>query len=337
MRARDGRLLSRSSQLALLALREALAAAGTSAAAPERVGVILGTTVGCTFNDEPFYRSFKAGQAPGLEAVERYVANDLAEVLAEELGARGPRVTVTSACASGTDAIGLGARWIASGRCDRVIAGGADGLAAFPYLGFRAMNMAPARPRPFDQARQGLNLGEGAGIVVLETEAAARARGARCLGFVAGYGSGADAYHPTRPHPEGRGLRSALAAALADAGLGSEAIGFINAHGTGTAENDRVEGNVLAAVFPKATPIVATKGMTGHPLGAAGALEAIFTLRNLLDGKLPPSAGFATADPECGVVPTERLKPTEARAALSDSLAFGGANAALVLLKGDPS
>jgi 3-oxoacyl-[acyl-carrier-protein] synthase-1/3-oxoacyl-[acyl-carrier-protein] synthase II len=340
VRARDGRPLSRTSQLALLALREALATAGAGGArppSPERVGVIVGTTVGCTFNDEPFYRAFRAGQAPGLEAVERYVANDLAEVLAEELGARGPRATVTNACASGTDAIGLGARWIASGRCDRVIAGGADALALFPYLGFRAMNMAPVRPRPFDLSRQGLNLGEGAGVVVLESEAAARARGARCLGFVAGYGSGADAFHPTRPHPEGRGLRAALAAALADAALAPEAIGFVNAHGTGTLENDRVEGCALAALLPHRPPIVATKGMTGHTLGAAGALEAIFTLRNLLDGQLPASAGFQTPDPACAIIPTVRLTPTEARAALSDSLAFGGANAALVLLRGDPA
>jgi len=339
VRARDGRPLSRTSQLALLALREAWKAAspGGPGPEPERVGVVVGTTVGCTFNDEPFYRAFRSGEAPGLEPVERYLANDLAEVLAEEIGARGPRVTVTNACASGTDALGLGARWIASGRCDRVIAGGADALARFPYLGFRAMNMAPGRPRPFDLSREGLNLGEGAGIVVLESEAAARERGARCLGLVAGYGSAADAFHPTRPHPEGRGLRAALAAALADAGLAPEAVGFVNAHGTGTLENDRVEGAALAALLPRGTPVVSTKGMTGHTLGAAGALEAIFTVRNLLDGKVPPCAGFQTPDPDCALVPTTRLTPTEARAALSDSLAFGGANAALVLLAGDPS
>ncbi len=336
--ARDGRPLSRTAQLALVALREAIA--GLPSVPAERVGVVMGTTVGCTFNDEDYYRAFRTGALAGpppseREPFARYLGSELATVVSEELGALGPRLTVVNACASGTDAVGIGARWLASGRCDRVIAGGADALSRFPYLGFKAMNMSPVRCRPFDRERQGLNLGEGAAVLVLERLSDARRRGARCLGVVAGYGSAADAHHPTAPHPEGRGLKRAIGLALEEAGLTPRDIGLVNAHGTGTLENDKVEGQVLAALLPAGVPVMSTKGMTGHTLGAAGAIEAVFAARNLLDGRVPSSAGCETPDPACGLEPLRECRSIAANAALSDSLAFGGANAVLVLTKGD--
>jgi 3-oxoacyl-[acyl-carrier-protein] synthase-1/3-oxoacyl-[acyl-carrier-protein] synthase II len=243
---------------------------------------------------------------------------------------------MVTACASGADAIGTASRWIRAGRCDVVVAGGADALDRYPYLGFaRLGNSSPERCRPFDLCRRGLNLGEGAAALVLEPLAAVLERGGRPRAILAGYGAAADAHHPTAPHPEGRGLRRALAVALAQAGLRPEEIGFVNAHGTGTIDNDRVEGRVLAEVFAAGVPVLSTKGATGHTTGAAGALEAVFTIRSLEERLVPGSAGFEVPDPECRVVPPARSRRVEARAALSSSLAFGGANSVLVFRRWD--
>lgn len=326
---------TRTAWLAEQAAREALRRAWGECVpvAAARVGVCMGTTVGCTFNDEPFYRAWRGGAQPGSEAVERYLGGDLAAVVSGLVPAEGPRLTVANACASGTDALGIAAGWLASGACDLALAGGADALARFPYLGFAVLqNASRERCRPFDRQRRGLNLGEGAAVLVLEREADARRRGARILGLLEGWGSAADAHHPTSPHPEGRGLRRAIFRALEVAGLRADEVGFVNGHGTGTPDNDRVEGRVLADVF-RGAPVVATKGATGHTLGAAGALEALFTVRNLLDGRLPPSAGFRTPDPDCVTVPNATARPLSARAAVSTSLAFGGTNSVLVLAR----
>jgi 3-oxoacyl-[acyl-carrier-protein] synthase-1/3-oxoacyl-[acyl-carrier-protein] synthase II len=329
-----GEDLTRTSKLALRALDEALANADLDPASldPRRVGVCLGTTVGCSFNGEAFWRSYRRGDGPGLAAVDRYLANDLAPLVARRIGALGPAVTVVNACASGADAVGLGARWIASGRCDVVIAGGADELERFAFHGFLSLkNVSPTRCRPFDRRRDGLTLGEGAGILVLEAEDAAEARGAPRRGRILGYAAASDAHHPTAPHPQGRGLRQALDLALAGAGLDPRDVGFVCAHATATLENDRVEGGVLAEAFPAGTPVFSTKGCTGHTLGAAGAMEAILTLRGLADGRIPATAGLEDPDPECRVEPTRETTELDARSAVSTSLAFGGTNSALVM------
>jgi len=250
--------------------------------------------------------------------------------------ARGPTTTVVDACASATDAIGVGARWVAAGVADVVLAGGADALHRFPYLGFGVLrNTSTKDCRPFDRHRAGLNLGEGAGVLVLEREEHARGRGAHVLGYVAGYATSADAHHPTAPHPEGLGLRRAFTLALRHAGLDAEKLGFVHAHGTGTIHNDRVEGRVLADLCGPSITVLSTKGYTGHTMGAAGALGAIFALGHLRDGLVPRSAGFEVPDPECVVVPTTEPKPLSAEAAASSSLAFGGTNSVLVLRRGD--
>ncbi len=183
---------------------------------------------------------------------------------------------------------------------------------------------------PFDQERSGLNLGEGAGILILETEAAARDRGLSPDLFLSGYGSAADAYHLTAPRPDGTGLSTAITKAMQEAGITASDISFINAHGTGTKENDRVEGQVFANMFRPNLPFLSTKGFTGHTLGAAGAIEAVFTAAALREGWIPASPGFRNPDPEIGATPVTTRTTVTGVYALSTSLAFGGSNSALV-------
>jgi 3-oxoacyl-[acyl-carrier-protein] synthase-1/3-oxoacyl-[acyl-carrier-protein] synthase II len=188
--------------------------------------------------------------------------------------------------------------------------------------------------RPFDQMRKGLNLGEGAAALVLEHVEHARRRNAAILGYVFGYGSAADAYHFTAPHPEGRGLAASIRTALEHAGLKASDMAFVNAHGTATPENDKVEGKLLAKLLPT-TPVWASKGGTGHTLGAAGALEAVLALQALNRGRVPASLGFQMPDPDIGCIPTQELLVPDSPYALSTSLGFGGGNAALVLGRGE--
>ncbi len=297
-----------------------------------RVGVCMGTTVACQLNDFDFYSSYRSQHAAPMAPVDRYLKGALADAVARRLGARGPRITIANACSSSADAIGVARSWLLTGRCDVVIAGGADELNRVPCCGFHAMGLASTEPVvPFDRRRSGLNLGEGGGALVIETPEHARRRGARWHVSLLGYGAACDAHHMTAPHPEGRGLAKAIREALSQAGLGPERIDFVNAHGTGTRENDRIEGQLLARTFGDRVRFLSTKGFTGHTLGAAGALEAVFTAAALVHGWLPASAGFSEPDPEIGVAPLRTLTPVDGPFALSTSLAFGGMNAALVL------
>jgi 3-oxoacyl-(acyl-carrier-protein) synthase len=330
------RQVSRTSRLALLATIEACsqAALDMERLGSLRVGVCIGTTVGCTLNDEPFYRAWREGRGPDLRPVERYLSNNPALFLARAFGLRGPAVTLANACSSGTDAVGLAKTWVESGRCDAAIAAGSDELSRVTYLGFISLMISSKEAcLPFDRRRSGLNLGEGAGAAIIETRESAAARGACPLARVLGYACAADAHHPTAPHPEGKGLRRAIAAALDRAGRRADQVGFVNAHGTATPDNDRIEGRALADIFAPATPVVSTKAYTGHTLGAAGAIETVFSVRALLDQELPATAGFAEADPECGIAATSRATPLDATLGVSTSLAFGGHNSALVIEK----
>jgi 3-oxoacyl-(acyl-carrier-protein) synthase len=327
--------LSRTCRLGLAAARQALANAGweLSELAGLRVGVSLGTTVGGTLNSEPFYRAWKNREHPGLDPVKRFLRSNPAEAVGHALElVSGPRLTVVNACTSGADAIGIGAGWIRQGLCDLVLAGGCDELCRTIGNGFISLMVVADGPcRPFDRHRNGLNLGEGAAVMLLEAEnLAQKRRRDRVRGRIAGYGTACDAWHLTAPHPEGRGLRQALRRALTEARAEPDEIAFVNAHGTATRNNDQAEGEVLREELP-GIPFFSTKGHTGHTLGAAGALEAAFTLEMLRRGRIPASAGFSEANPKIGLEPTTSEQEISGRLALSQSLAFGGNNAVLAL------
>ncbi len=324
---------TRTVKLALCAVQEAFSQASLEPSDLEkfRVGVAMGTTVGCTLNNESFYRLFRSGQNPGLDAIDRYLENNPALYVARKFRLKGPVATVANACSSGSDAIGLAKSWLENDLCDLAIAGGADEISRVTYLGFISLLISSLSGcRPFDKKRDGLNLGEGAGIVILEKDKTSRARGVQPLGRLLGYGTYADAYHPTAPHPEGRGLRKAIECALRQGHINPGNIGFINAHGTSTANNDKVEGTVIADMFSDRIPVVSDKAYTGHTLGAAGAIEAVLTVQALIDQKLPQTLGFEERDEECRIQPTTQLTDIDAEFGLSNSLAFGGNNSTLL-------
>jgi 3-oxoacyl-[acyl-carrier-protein] synthase-1/3-oxoacyl-[acyl-carrier-protein] synthase II len=326
----------RAVRLALAATNEALADAGLTAAAlrQKRVGVVIGTNVASGVSNRALQRELGGIDCSGMSPAERFLTVNPAQWLARHFGLSGPHVTIVNACSAGGDAIGLAATWIRSGRCDVVIAGGTDALYEVTYYGFIALlNSDTDACKPFDVHRNGLNLGEGAAMMVLESEAMRANRGKDARAFLSGYGTAADAYHLTAPHPAGGGLRVALRDALAAAGASPADIAFINAHGTGTRENDRVESFFFHEVFP-GVPFGSTKGCTGHTLGAAGAIEAAFTVAALELRKVPATVGFDAPDPELPAHPAREPIEIIGTTALSQTLAFGGNNSVLVFSKG---
>ncbi len=324
---------SRTVQLTLTAAREALADAGVGAPVLEarRVGVCIGTNVAGAVGGRHPETAGPGDDIPYVTAADRFAAVNPTAALVRNHRLRGPIQTVVTACSAGGDAIGLGAAWIRAGLCDLVIAGGADELYERAYTGFISlMNYDDAPCRPFDARRKGLNLGEGAGILILESDEMRKDRGKAARGVILGYGAAGDAYHLTRPDPEGRGLARSVREALDASGLSPADLAFINAHGTGTPDNDRIESRLFHETFP-GIPFCSTKGYTGHTLGAAGAVEAAFTLACLERGRLPASMGYGEPDPDLPAIPTDRNTPVTGRFALSQTLAFGGNNAALIL------
>ncbi len=312
----------------LVAAAADLGARASLDADPERIAVIVGTALG------------------GVEELDHALADDRsarraldglydspAHALAAWLGARGPVVTVSSACASGATALGLGADLLREGAADLVVAGGYDILCRFVMRGFDALrSLARERVRPFDRRRTGLLLGEAAGLVLLTREP--DARGPR-LGRLLGHGSGSDASHIAAPDAEGRGLEAAIRAALAAGDVDAADLDFVSAHGTGTVLNDRIETAVLRRVLGNragVVPVNSIKGALGHTMGAAATLEAIMCLLAGRDGWIPPTVGYEEADPACDLdyVPGA-CRAVRPRRMLSTSLGFGGCNAALVL------
>lgn len=302
-----------------------------------RVGVFLGSTAGCFFNKEDYYRQYRNQKNSDPSYLAQVLLNgSIAHQLSQQFNLNGPSITLSNACASGTDAIGLAAAMIEKGECDIALAGGCDEIVRMVYLGFISlMNTSDEPCTPFSKSRKGLNLGEGAGVYVLESQAVAKRRGARPLGSIEGYATVSDAYHITAPEPSGRGLRKAFQLALHQAGISPEDVVFVNTHGTGTIENDRVEGRVIADIFGRDIPITATKAYTGHALGAAGGLEAVFSSRFLLDQKIPGVPDYNDYDPECGIKPYCKTEQISGKYACSSSLAFGGVNSVIVI--GSPS
>jgi 3-oxoacyl-[acyl-carrier-protein] synthase II len=237
-----------------------------------------------------------------------------------------------TACSSGANAIGLAAAQISSGQADVMLAGGADSLSRIAFIGFASLQvMSPEGPRPFDANRKGMSVGEGAGMLLMESEDHARRRGANVLAWLSGYGHTCDAHHLTAPHPEGAGAMGAMKLALADAGLSTREIGFVSAHGTGTLDNDKVESLAIARLFGERTvPVSSTKRFFGHTLAASGGIKAVLCVRALQHKKLPPNLGINTPqDNALDMVAQTRSAPS-LRHVLSNSFGFGGNNAALV-------
>jgi 3-oxoacyl-[acyl-carrier-protein] synthase-1/3-oxoacyl-[acyl-carrier-protein] synthase II len=332
--------ISRTGKLTLRVAFEAIADAGLDREflRSKRVGVCMGTTVGCVMNNGDFYRAYLQGQDPDMVDITRFLRSNPADVVARELDLTGPCQTVVNACSSGTDAIRIGSLWITSGICDIVLAGGADELSHVACNGFVSLMITDSSPcKPFDRDRKGLNLGEGAAMLVLESEGTRRLRDSGARAFVLGSAASCDAHHLTAPHPDGRGLRRALEEAIASSGIDADKIAFVNAHGTGTQDNDRVESRVLHDALP-GVPFLSTKGYTGHTLGAAGAIEAAFTVACLEKGRIPKSAGFSSPDPQLPASPAESELTIKGNVAVSESLAFGGHNGVLVFgTGGDPT
>ncbi len=326
----------RTSRLALTAAAEAVHDAGL---APEelqhhRIGACLGTNVGSSMNNESFYRDNVEGCDPYIPPVERFLLSNPTSSIMTEFDLTGPAQTVVNACSAGSDAIGIAASWINAGLCDAVITGGADEMYQVTYLGFKSLFINDDSPcKPFDARRKGLNLGEGAAVFVLVSQSFAEKWHIVPRGFVRGYGCASDAYHFTKPRPDGKGLRRAIDEAIGSAGVNAGDIAFVNAHGTGTLDNDLVESTALGDMLP-GVPFLSTKGYTGHTLGASGAIEAAITVACLETGRIPASAGFSVPDPELPCHPVAQNTSISGSAAISETMAFGGSNAVLVLGKG---
>ncbi len=313
----------RASRLLLAAAREALLTAG-----PPRLrrGVVVGTTKGAL---EPALAAWRAGRPTAHDALFAPAA-----ALAQACGANGPVRAVGAACASSSAALGQALAWIEDGVCDEVVVGGCEALHEFVYLGFHALKALSPRPAaPFDAARAGLSLGEGAGVLVLESADRVKALGRPVLAWLEGYGGAADGHDQTAPEPGGAGLIAACRAALARAGRRPESLGRYHAHGTATAHNDRMEAAAYASLFPRAPPpLTGAKGSLGHTLGAAGALDVIACVLTLGRGVIPPVANLASVDPALAVnavLGAPRADPV--RTALVATAGFGGINTALIL------
>jgi len=331
-------------QFALAASAEALADSRL-AARPERVGLVLGTALGGISSaadaQDQITRSGSFRVSPHL--APKVLGNVAAAHIAIVHGLRGPSYTVSTACSSGADAVGLAAMLLRAGQADAVVAVGAEsilcalmdaGLASARALSTR--NDEPERAsRPFERSRDGFVMGEGAGAVVLATLAAARARGAAIRAELLGHANCTDGYHVTSPDPDGRGEIQCMREALAQAGLGPEDVDYVNAHGTSTPLGDRVETSALKAVFgerARRIPISSTKGATGHLMGAGGVTELIACVEAIREGVVPPTINFEEPDPECDLdyVPNAARK-AEIRVAMSNSFGFGGQNASLLV------
>jgi 3-oxoacyl-[acyl-carrier-protein] synthase II len=335
-------------QYALAAAQMAVAEAGIEVpfAKPRRAGVIVGVGIGGLESLEAAYHHFAAHEVRRVSPffIPRLIPNMAPGHIAMRFGARGPNYATTSACASGAHAIGDAVLHIRDGRQDVMLAGGAEApICVLGIGGFTAMralatgfNEEPARAsRPFDRLREGFVVAEGAGMLVLEALEHAQARGATILAEVAGFGATCDAYHMTQPSPGGAGAAECMSEALADAGLEPGDVGYVNAHGTGTPYNDEAETGAIKRVFgagARRVPVSSTKSMTGHLLGAAGAVEAIYTVLALERGMLPPTINLDPPDPACDLdyVPN-RARPATIDAALSNSFGFGGTNVSLAL------
>ena len=349
MDAKEARRRDRFEQFAIAAAKEALLQSGLEIIEKNagRIGVIISSAIGGLQSlQEAILTNFTEGPrrvSPFM--IPMLMANGGAGMAAIEFGIKGPCFSVASACASGSDGIGMALMMLRTGMIDAALAGASEatiastGVAAFDRVGAmsRRNDNYSMTPQPFDKNRDGLVMGEGAAILVLERESDARARGANILAELAGYGATADAFHVTAPHEHGAGGAAAMLMALSSAKGNVEDLGYINAHGTGTLLNDRAETRAMKAAFGAKAyklPISSTKSMTGHMMGATGALEAIFCVQVIREGILPPTIHYETPDPECDLdyIPNQ-AREVKVSLAISNAFGFGGHNAVLALRK----
>ena len=335
---KEARRADRVQQFALAAAAEALEQAGNLNADPGRTGVVVGTGVGGlhTLEEQVVVRMEKGERRVSPFLVPMMMANACGAAISLRYGFQGPCETICTACAASTHAIGYAARQIAWDRCDVVITGGAESADTITALaGFANMTAlsSTGTSKPFDTTRDGFVLGEGAGILVLELWDRAVERGATILGEVLGAGSTADAYHITAPSPGGSGAVACIELALADAGLSATDIRQINAHGTSTPLNDAAEAEAVAKVFgTPGPPMTSIKGVTGHALGGAGALEGVSVLLSFEKGLIPPTAGTTEVDPAIAAdVVLGEARPWEPGPTISNSFGFGGHNGTVII------
>jgi len=349
MDAKEARRRDRFEQFTVAAAREALAHSGLQITEENsgRIGVIISSAIGGLHSlQEAILTNHTEGPrrvSPFL--IPMLMANGGAGMTAIEFGIKGPCFSVASACASGSDGIGTALMMLRTGMIDAALAGAAEstitstGVAAFDRVGAmsRRNDDYSMTPQPFDKNRDGLVMGEGAAVLVLERESSAKARGAAIFAELAGYGATADAYHVTAPHEYGQGGASAIRMALSSAEANIEDVGYINAHGTGTLLNDQSETRAIKASFGDLAykiPVSSTKSMTGHMMGATGALEAIFCVQAIREGILPPTINYRTPDPECDLdyIPNT-ARDAKISLAISNAFGFGGHNAVLAVRK----
>ncbi|MCC6259600.1 MAG: beta-ketoacyl-ACP synthase II [Anaerolineales bacterium] len=346
MDAKEARRRDRFEQFAVAAAREALQNSGLeiTEANAGKIGVIISSAIGgLTSLQESIITNHEVGpRKVSPFFIPMLMANGGAGMTAIEFGVKGPCFSVASACASGADGIGTALMMLRSGMIDAAFAGAAEctltstGVAAFDRVGATSRR-SDFTPQPFDKERDGLVMGEGAAVFILERETHAKKRGAAIYAELAGYGATADAYHVTAPHENGAGGAAAIRMALNSAQANPDEVGYINAHGTGTLLNDQSETRAIKAAFGDLAykiPISSTKSMTGHMMGATGALEIIFCVKALHEGILPPTINYRTPDPECDLdyIPN-KAREAKINLAISNAFGFGGHNAVLAVRK----
>ncbi|GAB4504532.1 MAG: beta-ketoacyl-ACP synthase II [Anaerolineales bacterium] len=349
MDAREVRRRDRFEQLSTAAVQEAVAASGLqiSEANAGRVGVVISSAIGGlhSLQDAVIINHTEGPRRVSPFLIPMLMSNGAAGLAAIDYAIRGPALSVASACASGADGIGMAWMMLRAGLLDACLAGAAEatitttGIAAFDRVGAmsRRNEDYSMTPAPFDKNRDGLVMGEGAAVLVLERESHARARGATILAELAGYGATADAFHVTAPHENGVGGAQAIRQALATAQANPEEVGYINAHGTATVLNDASETKAIKGAFGDLAyriPVSSTKSMTGHMMGATGALEAILCVQVVREGILPPTIHYETPDPECDLdyIPNQ-AREKKVTLAISNAFGFGGHNAVLAIRK----
>jgi 3-oxoacyl-[acyl-carrier-protein] synthase II len=334
----ERRRRSRGDRIGVRAASEAIADSGILEGAVDRsrIGVFFGAGTADLLRNEDF---FKTWITAGLSRTRpsdawNHFPSTPVDVVAEVFGLEGPRGCIVAACSSSTIAIGRGVEAIRSGRADAVLAGGTDALSRLTYSGFNLLRlMDPVPCRPFDRSRAGMNIGEGAGILVLEDLERARRRGATIYAELAGHSLACEAFHPTAPEPEGKPVAAVVSLALKDAGINPDDVQHINAHGTATPQNDAAEARGFRRVFGDRVdriPVTSIKSMIGHCLGAAGAVEAAALALTVARGAIPPTIHHADGDCAVDVVANE-ARQQRVRCAVSTSLGFGGNDSAIVL------